>query len=336
MVVNLSRSQKGRGWNLVGNPYPSAVKFEKLDIENIDESFWIWLNDEGIYGVYNEAVGDGIKITSDIIPSHQAFWVRIPIGEDVSSGSGSITFKPDAMVANTTSYLKAASGPKYPTVKFAAGFKGYYDEAAIAFVPDATTGSEDIYDSQKFFSNNANYCEIYTLANGASLEINGYPAVEDEVVIPVGFSLKEGGEIEISVTKNALGENSTILLRDKQSGVVTDLSSGDSYSFSVSGAGSYNDRLELLLTAGLPTGMVEQDSNKIEGEIQVYSLDSKINAYICGLENPGYYLYNLQGILLQQGDLHNCVNNKIEVQNKGVYIFVVEAGNKFAEYKLVF
>ncbi|TCO03289.1 Ig-like domain-containing protein, partial [Natronoflexus pectinivorans] len=340
LPIDMNRTQKGRGWHLLGNPYPAAINFTNLTRDNLDESFWIWLNDKGIYGVYNDAVGVGLgldNLAANIIPSHHAFWVRIPIGEDqnVATGSGSLTFTPMAMVANSNSYLKSSSGPNYPLVKLQSSFNGYTDEAAVAIVPYASESPEDKYDSQKMLAGNENFCELFTLANGTRLAVNSLPKETSELVVPLGFSVKKAGSVTLSIKSSTLPYEFEVKLIDKQEGTVTNLLYDD-YHFDVTSAKIDEARFELVLKSGITTGGIESKTCDIRENIIVYTFDSKIYAYISDLNRPYFYLYDVQGRLINSGRLNNHTNNEIPVENKGIFIFVIRSAEGKADYRLVF
>ncbi|ASB50885.1 Ig-like domain-containing protein [Alkalitalea saponilacus] len=339
-LKSLNRTQKGRGWHMLGNPYPAAIDWESLEIENLDDSFWIWLNEEEKYGVYNNLIGVGLgmdEISGNIIPSHHAFWVRIPIGDDldVSTGSGSLIFSPDAMVPNTNSYLKSNRSPRYPLIKLESNLNGFRDETAIAIVPDAKEKAEDKYNSHKKLSYNTNFLELFTLSDGERLAINSLPLTSSEMTIPLGYSVRKAGNVEISINMSTLPYDYTVILKDKQTGIETDLYDS-SYMFSVDGAAVNHSRFEIMLKSGVVTDLSKLDRRDIQENIIVYTFESKIYAYISELNRPQYYLYDLQGRLIDSGRLYNDINNEILVENKGLFIFVIQSGDGKAEYKLVF
>ena len=48
------------GWNLIGNPYPSTIDWNRLSVSdknNIENSIWIFNQTAGNYGVWNGASG---------------------------------------------------------------------------------------------------------------------------------------------------------------------------------------------------------------------------------------------------------------------------------------
>ncbi|MBN1926220.1 MAG: Ig-like domain-containing protein, partial [Prolixibacteraceae bacterium] len=331
--VSLMRTKTGKGWNLVGNPYPTGVNWGLLGKSNVEDSFWLWLNEKGIYGTYNDPTGLAAgmdPLTPDNIPSHQSFFVKVPIGAE----NGTLTFNPEAMVPNAFSYLKA-SGTKYPSLKLTSSFNGNIDETAIALVPDATNTASDIYDSEKYLSYNVNYGEIYTLSGSTRLVVNGLPSSQD-MVIPIGLSIQAPGTITLALQMSTLPANSSVFLKDKNTDDIVDLTSGQSYTFSLSTKGFYNERFELIISTSTNVTLPEGGDSSIKENVTVYTSDSKIIAYIRGLEQPVYYLYDLNGRLIDSGDLTNDAESIIPVQNKGLFVFVVMSGKGKADYKVVF
>lgn len=79
---------------------------------------------------------------------------------------------------------------------------------------------EDNYDSnihtssEKFFSNNSAYSEIYSLRDNISWAIKSLPQSQS-IELPIGLSLAAPGTVEISMHEAELPENTTIVLVDK-------------------------------------------------------------------------------------------------------------------------
>ena len=333
-TIELVRSSKGKGWNLVGNPYTHAINWNVIDKHNIDNSFWVYLNDLAKYGVYNGSNGLAVTLTGSnahIIPAHHAFWVRVTQGQT----GGTITFKPDNRVISNNSYLKSEAGPLFPYLKLAADYNGNRDEIAVALVP------EDIYDSnihtssEKFFSNNAAYSEIYSIRDNISWAIKSLPQTQT-IELPIGISLTAPGSVEISMHEAELPENTTVVLIDKELFEYANLSSGEHYMATFENAGKHEHRFELIITKSESTSVgelpiIDQGSDRVS----VHTIDNKISILVKDLNNPHYELFDISGRLIREGKLNNNSLNTLNLNQKGVYILHISGAEGSFSFKVV-
>ena len=333
-TIELVRSSKGKGWNLVGNPYTHAINWNVIDKHNIDNSFWVYLNDLAKYGVYNGSNGLAVTLTgpnAHIIPAHHAFWVRVTQGQT----GGTITFKPDNREISNNSYLKSEAGPLFPYLKLAADYNGNRDEIAVALVP------EDIYDSnihtssEKFFSNNAAYSEIYSIRDNISWAIKSLPQTQT-IELPIGISLTAPGSVEISMHEAELPENTTVVLIDKELFEYANLSSGEHYMATFENAGKHEHRFELIITKSESTSVgelpiIDQGSDRVS----VHTIDKKISILVKDLNNPHYELFDISGRLIREGKLNNNSLNTLNLNQKGVYILHISGAEGSFSFKVV-
>ncbi|SFE78406.1 Ig-like domain-containing protein [Thermophagus xiamenensis] len=333
----LLRSNAGLGWNLVANPYSATLDFTQLEFDTsaVAPSFWIWDNVNEKYNTYNATSGVGIGIPNNTpdIPSHQAFWMKVQIGYS----SASVGFSTGALKANTTSYLKSTS-TKYPILKLESIIDGKTDETAVVFAENASNDYGDTYDTDKMFTYSPQYCQIYTLLSAKSLAINGLIPSTTDIIIPLGYKIDKTGNVEIKIKENTLPSNSKVLLEDKTTGEIINLSENGSYHFMAENTGTYNDRFVLYVSGSkyIPTDIEENTNNSNENKTSIYSTDSEIIAYIGTLKNPGYKLIDIKGKIIATGELKPQSENRIKVSNKGMVILIVESEKEKLEYKTVF
>ncbi|MCD4745850.1 MAG: hypothetical protein K8R58_06085, partial [Bacteroidales bacterium] len=76
-------SHNSKGFNFVGNPYPSAVNWNNDDgngwtrtSTNVDATLYIWNHPAGNYGTYVKDAASGTNSVDSIIPQHQGFFVH--------------------------------------------------------------------------------------------------------------------------------------------------------------------------------------------------------------------------------------------------------------------
>ena len=87
MVYRSNRPEDGDGFNLLGNPYPSPIRWGSLEKQNLSPFIWLF-----------DPVNNSYRSTDDpdeIIPMGTGFFVRVVEGER----SGSVLFTENAKVA---------------------------------------------------------------------------------------------------------------------------------------------------------------------------------------------------------------------------------------------
>jgi hypothetical protein len=218
------------GWNLVGNPYPSAIDFDLVPAwTNVAKFVWYLNKSTGNYMVYPV---NGLGATgSRFIPSMQGVFVY------ATGTSPSIIFPNSARVHdNSVPYYKeyqTSNDLDVMYLKAQGNGKESYDMASIVF-RDFATGNYDTYDAQKLYGD-AQAPQLFTLSSdNASLTINSLPFAGRNTTIPVNFTVPENGTGAYSLTASKLENfhpSTTITLEDKKESKMHDLKANPVYSF---------------------------------------------------------------------------------------------------------
>jgi hypothetical protein len=235
--VNLSLSRTGttdskRGFNLVGNPYPSYLDWDAAIKTNVDPTIWYRTNDgvSMVFDTYNAALHVGTNnngagtVTKDI-PPMQAFWVHV----DADGNTGSLTFNNSMRYHRTGNLLKADASNELIRLKVSNGTNS--DEAVVVFNADATNAF-DAFDSEKMSNNDALIPELYTIANSQKLVINGLESAVSNPIIPLGFKTAKAGIYTISAKSIEGLDGVPVVLEDKLLNISQDLTQTADYSFS--------------------------------------------------------------------------------------------------------
>ncbi len=134
------------GWNLVGNPYPSAIQWNNgagWTRTNIDPTVWVWDVVGRVWHSFNAntSVGD---LTNGVIGSSQGFWVYAP-----AVGAATITINEAAKsIAGSGSYFRTANvGPGM--LKVSLTYRGSTDNAFVVINESASDGYEPELDAVK-------------------------------------------------------------------------------------------------------------------------------------------------------------------------------------------
>ena len=243
-------SDKGVGFNLVGNPFTSSIgitnsassteKFLTVNEDLLDDSYqalYIW--DEGtgyVYGnndykiISNAAIPNYTSINQDYIQPGQAFMVK------VVSGGGNLAFNEDMQAHSTDDFYKQDK-EVWPSVELIVQNNELFNSTAIGFNENMTLGLDPSFDVGKM-KGNPNIA-LYTRLvedNGTDFAIQALPTESMEnSVIPIGLDLTDNQQITFSIFRKGM-EGRKIQLEDRLNGIFTDLQS-DEYSTLSTGNG---------------------------------------------------------------------------------------------------
>ncbi len=320
----------GQGWNLVGNPYPSSVDWALSGFtkENIFDGFWIFLNDQSLYGAYNQASGTAVNITNSRIPSNHAFWVRVEKGFT----TGQLQFTNPVRVHNDTSYLKSATLSTIPTLKLVGVNGDFRDQIAVVFNDEATVDLDD-FDSDKKFSSSNNYIQFFTTVESKDLCITGYPMYTSDFTVPLGFRVNQAGTYTIErVDYSNFPEGSTVILEDLLDDKIVDLVADGSYTFSTSATGDITDRFLLTFKNDYATAI---SSDKNTQKSRIYSYDNFIVIKTPELKDAKYLIYSVNGQVIKGGKLESNTTTTINIDKTGIYVVKVVSSNGVESQKVI-
>ncbi len=233
--IALPVSPNASGLSLVGNPYPSAIRWDKgggWAKTNIADGIVVRDNSTGVHQSYSAAAGTGV------IAAGQSFWVQS------SAAGASLTINQNAKSATTTSFFRLDQPiADELEIQLTKGSTGTTDAARIEIRTNSTSGN-DSYDVFKFNNNlddgNA-ITEVHDIAvlNASSmLMVSAIPSIScseifnlrvndilnnGETTATYNLSLNPGGSFA------ALGW----VLVDAKTGQEITMTAGVSYEFTV-------------------------------------------------------------------------------------------------------
>lgn len=269
-------------WNLLGNPYPSAIDADAFlsDNKTIEGSVRIWMHGtnpapigspfyenfqynytEDDYIIYNGTATTIPAIFNGKIASGQGFFVRmLEAAETVNSSvspNSTVVFKnayrraANASILNNTEFFRnsniALSSPEKSRIWLdLIASNNKTTKTVIGYVPGATLAKDRLYDALievKSF-------KLYSLIDTKKQAIQGRPVpFDNNDQVPLGIFIQTPGNytIAISAVDGLFADVSqNIFLEDKTTNTIHDLRLAP-YQFS-SALGEFNDRFVLRYT----------------------------------------------------------------------------------------
>ncbi|MEI8047896.1 MAG: T9SS type A sorting domain-containing protein [Bacteroidota bacterium] len=320
-------SNSGDGYNLVPNPYPSAIGWltGTWTKTKIDNAIYIWPSGAGASsGNYASYVGGvGNNGGTQFIPVGQSFFVH-------ASGAPVLTMDNTVRAHDAQAFWKEGIPD---LLRIQASANSATDEIAVRFTEDATPDFDSDWDAYKL-QGGADAPQLSSIADDHSkLSINSLPPNESESVVPLNFSLNKFAEVVFTASgMESFNENKLIYLEDKVSGQMIDLGQNPVYIFSFPGGGA-PDRFNLhfLNTTG--------DLNPLSiSKGTAYIATGILNIHVPAMEGQ-HVCIKLFDLLGQQMCYRlEVMNGAIQVPvslSIGIYVVKVTSGNQSFVAKVV-
>ncbi|MBQ0769474.1 MAG: lamin tail domain-containing protein [Bizionia sp.] len=271
-------------WNLIGNPYPSAIDVNLFFAENLygaslngvlEGAIYYWsqsspplstnngnqqLNFNAMdYAIYNgtganiagETHPDGTQYTpNDYIPSGQAFFVLYD--DNASTTSGNVLFRNHMRVKeNNEQFYKESTTNQPNRLWLNLSNSHLFNQMAIGYVDNATNGDDGaIYDAPRYFNGSAAMLVSFADNSAKPLAIQGRETnalhVNEEVLLGFTTAIDSVTTYNIGID-HFTGDfltSNAIYLKDSELNIYHALKTGD-YTFSAT-KGQYNSRFTLV------------------------------------------------------------------------------------------
>lgn len=239
-------------WSLVGNPYPSGVKFTyqngtgligwEWDLAELDTWVAYWNSSAnagaGAYYYYDFYAGGGTPValpaqgpsnpTPDIIPRGQGFWIHSLVG---AAGASTLRIKNEARKLATNKAIgKSAETGKNILYLDVQGVNGIVDNVAVQFTKDGSLSRGRDMIKRTVDDGRS---ELYTIkTDNIPLAVSNFPLANGEAAVALNLAVGTSGTHTITSSNfSSFGNNVGILLLDKKLNQTIDLRVQPSYVF---------------------------------------------------------------------------------------------------------
>jgi PKD repeat protein len=263
-------------FNLVGNPYPSAISAPAFVAANpgiAGSALYFW-DDDGSAGSDYDAATDyavwnnlgfvsgpnsGTVFTGNIA-SCQGFFIETP-------SSASIQFN-NAMRTTTNNAFFDQNNIERLWISVTTAANDY-NETLIAFKADATDGIDLQYDAKKLKGNA--HISLYSKAEGSDLAIQAIPSLTSDKIVPLGIDADANGAQTIRLKHvDNIDQTSQIILEDTKLGIFQNLRNNPVYNY-VFDKNSDSQRFRLHFKAGVYMSANTESCVQNDGSIIINS-----------------------------------------------------------------
>ncbi|NOZ35858.1 MAG: T9SS type A sorting domain-containing protein [Chlorobi bacterium] len=218
------------GWNLIGNPFTSAVDWNQVTLNNVEDVIYYYDGTTSNYKYFGGGTlySQGVTVNggSQYVPANQGFFIKATVN------NGTVTIPTSARTHNAQSFWKKSNVISNNFLKLAIDKNGFTDETVIRTLPDATENHDSKYDAYKLFSYDKTKPMLYSrnADNSHIYAINSIPEFTTEKIIPLGMYIGVNDYYTIQLKQNGF-ENMHVYLDDRDLNETINLTSRLSYQF---------------------------------------------------------------------------------------------------------
>lgn len=281
-------------FNLIGNPYSSAIDadiFLNENLETLSGTLYFWTHNTPLtsnkynqndYAVYNLLGGTGTRpsLSSGIndtrpdgkIASGQSFFVQSRTFGEVKidnsmriSGNNASFFKPAKNSNN-----KKEKKEKNRIWLNLSNQEGLFKQLLLGYAEGATNQFDKSFDGEVFNGNP--YLNFYSINENRNwiIQGRGLPFQHDDI-IPLGYASEIESDFSISIDRlDGIFTNQLVFLEDKEKHLLHDLKTGP-YHFTT-GKGNYNSRFQLKFT----NTTLDMPEHTQSDDVVVYQFQNKL------------------------------------------------------------
>ncbi len=325
-------------WNLIGNPYPSAIYADQFIFDNADNLygtlyFWTHNTTPGTGGTapykYNSADYAIYNITGSVlIGDMDSEGAESPGNQTAPSGyiaAGQAFFalsktNPSAIFTNTmrvpgnnSQFFKTTANNKTNLERHRAWInltntEGAFKQLLVGYIEGATNSWDHNYDG---ISLNGNpYLDFYSINEGQNLVIQGRALPFDESdIVPLGYRSAIVGEFTIAIDHtDGVLSNHAIYLEDKVTNTVHNLQNSN-YKFTTA-IGTFNNRFVLRYTNGtLGVDDFQSQNNSLYASVKDKNI--RLNSDVDLIKEVS--IFDISGKLLYNNK--KVDNNELQISN---------------------
>ena len=248
-------TETNRGWNLLSNPYPSAINWDAASgwtkPAGMQNGFYRWNSAADGYGLYTGGsyVGAGAPPANpSIIPSGQGFFVKLASGTTAnlsmteavkSTGSGSF-LRTASQVSNALRIeMRSAQASAY-SYNAEVRFSELANDAIDADVDAPIMAGAGFH---------------FTMPVGAEeLIMNIMGSLNETKIVPMNVSQKSAGAFKFNFTGiSSFPAQTSIFIRDNFNGTIQDIRTQPEFAFQMSASENGVGRFELIFAPEIVT-----------------------------------------------------------------------------------
>jgi len=291
-----------RGWNFIGNPYPSAINLASLDFSKIGNAVYIYDPSIKNYKIYQK---DGITINGkqQYIGQCQGFVVN--------------TTSPQILTLNYKNRIHATPETEANTsvsemIRLSVEKDGIKDETVIAVIASATDNFDSQYDALKFESLDVSAINMATDLNGSEQKY-AINAITDpgtnERIFNLQFKAPANGNYQITASEVTINAAIPVKLIDKKLNNTYDLRVTPTINFDYSISDTEN-RFQLVLN---PKNTSVADIENQLRNTKIFSVKKAVIINLLQEQATTVEVYTVSGAIIYSTIISDKGDNRINL-----------------------
>lgn len=312
-LTNTNPANIAYGYNLLGNPYASGLKWDAaIGRTNVEGAIYLW---NGTTYITKTTV-DNYEIQPE-----QGFFVH------ATASGASVTLMNSNRVHSSGSFLKSTVDNQ---LTLTVTGNELSDETIIRFNEQSSAGFDSEFDAYKLFGV-YNCPQIFSILPEFNLSINSLPAATSQEVIPVGFKSGVSGTYTITATDLASFQTGTELyLTDLFTGHMQNLLTNPVYTFTASPANPEH-RFDITFS---PVGV--NDTKHNINYAKIYAVGKTVFVNTPFQIQGSVIIYDLLGREIVKQEIESNTLNKIQVNTLQGYYLVKVVSDQVSATEKVF
>lgn len=339
LTLSANAADANDDYNLIGNPYPSALDANAFIDANptISGSLYFWTHVGAIsvsnpgpdaqnfisddYAVYNKTGGTRTSYTGSALPNGKIGTGQAFMVEAVSASSVQFTNSMRNKSYSNSQFFRNTSAPESsiqtPVNRYWLNLKnsdGMFSQQLIGYIDQATYAADFAYDA--LVAQTKNYLSFYSTIGDSNYRIQARPAFTDADEVPLGYFAAVSGlfTIELDAAEGVFAQqNQPIYLEDRELNILHNLTQSP-YVFTTN-YGNFAQRFVIRYTTELATNPVQISSNSVkvfgrDKQLVVESLQEEIDQ-INVYDLVGRLLYTKTGISANQFTVQEELNQRV-------------------------
>ena len=345
--INIGVTSSSDGFNLIGNPYPSALDADVFITENtmLDGTIYLWQANSALsggsystndYAQWNSSGGiaapSSTGAPSDIptgyVASGQGFFVN-------ANSAGTVSFtNAQRVAANNDQFFKQEPERK-EQLWLQMGINHIaINQTLLSFSENATLERDRKYDGKKLQGNP--HLSFYSLLDTLEMGIQGQPFLTyaEARTIPLGFRANDTGNYFIAIDTMHNFQQHDIFLIDHVLQKTTNLKDSI-YTFPISNSGVFNDRFVISIQRNTDDFAGSQQNSgsiglntSIEEETSIdFNIRQEANSiHITSPKDVEYlFVFDLLGReIITSSEMGSEFTFQIEPEHHGMHIIVLQ------------
>ncbi len=331
-AVNKTLTRDGNGWNLLSNPFTSAIAANSdggannLLTDNasvLDPNYtalYIWDQASTSYKIINHVSSNASEeFDQDYLQVGQGFFVKS------KSGGGSFEITPAMQSHQTTVAFKQSANTSWAGIKLIAETAEAITSTQVSYQETMTRGLDVGYDAG-LFNTNPNFVLYSKLIddNGVDFMLQCLPTDYEHLVISIGLDAEAGTTITFKAEVSNLPEDYVAVLEDRENGTFTAFETEQSvYTVTLDNASMGTGRFYLRTSFKSSVGINDLGQSNFSVYAQTANNQLLINGSI--EENTTAKVYDIRGKLVKSFDLQLGTQNRLLFnEQSGVYIIQIQ------------